>query len=62
MGLNNLMSNSDGLGPFTFCQKLERTRLVKKELDERAVYLPPESAFPLCFFLKQVLFLVCTLT
>ena len=43
--INALMSISDGLGPFAFCQKMEKARSVIEEMDGKVVYFPPESAF-----------------
>ncbi len=62
-GINTLMSISDGLGPSTFCRKMEKARPMKEEMDGKVVYFPPESAlFPLMLYFSTVLFPICTLT
>ena len=43
-GINTMMSVSDGLGPYIFCRKLEKARIMREEMDGKVVYLPPESA------------------
>ena len=43
-GLTTLMSISDGLDPYFFRRKMEKTRSMKDEMDEE-VFVPPESAF-----------------
>ena len=42
---NTLMSISDGLGPSIFCRKMEKTHPMRKKMDGKIVYFPPESAF-----------------
>ena len=44
-GINTLMSISDGSGPSIFCRKMEKTRLMREEMDGKIVCLPPELAF-----------------
>ena len=57
------MSISDGLGPSIFCRKMEKARPMRKEMDGRVVYFPPESALlPLMLYFSTVLFPFCTLT
>ena len=45
VGINTLMSISDGLRPSIFCRKMERARPMREEMDGKVVYFPPESAF-----------------
>ena len=62
-GIDTLMSISDGLRPSIFCQKMEKERPMREEMDGKVVYFPPESAFlhlMLCF--STVLFPICSLT
>ena len=62
-GINTLMSISDGLGSSIFCQKMEKARPMREEMDGKVVYFPPESALlPLMLYLSTVLFPICTLT
>ena len=62
-GINNLTSNSDGLGPSIFCRKMEKARPMREEMDGRVVYFPPESALlSLMLYLSTVLFTICTLS
>ena len=57
------MSISDGLGPSIFCRKMEKARPMRKEVDGKVVYFPPESALlPLMLYFSTVLFPICTLT
>ena len=57
------MSISDGLGPSTFCRKMEKARPMREEMDGSVVYFPPESALlPLTLYFLTVLFPICTLT
>ena len=57
------MSISDGLGPSIFCRKMKKARPMRKEMDGKIVYFPPESAFlPLILYFSTVLFPICTLT
>ena len=44
-GINALMSISDGLGPSSFCRKMEKARPMMEEMDGKVIYFPPESAF-----------------
>ena len=63
VGIDTLMSISDGLGPSIFCRKMEKTRPMREEMDGMVVYFPPESALlPLILYLSTVLFPICTLT
>ena len=59
---DTLMSISDGLGPSIFCQKMEKARPMREELDGRVVCFPPEAAFLLDVVICKVLFRTCTLT
>ena len=62
-GINTLMSISDGLGLSIFCQKMEKARPMREEMDGKVVYCPPESAFlSLMLYFLTVLFPLCTLT
>ena len=57
------MSISDGLGPSIFCQKMEKARPMREEMDGKVVYFPPESALlPLMLYFSTVLFSICSLT
>ena len=56
------MSISDVLGLSIFCRKIEWTRAFREEIDERAVYVPPDSAFPLRFLIMRVPLPICSLT
>ena len=48
--MNTLISISDGLAPFIFCRKTERTHPMREAMDGKVVYFLPESAFRLwCF-------------
>ena len=63
VGMNTLMSISDGLGPSVFCRKMRRTRSMREEMDGKVVYFPPASAFQsFDVFILKVLFSICTLT
>ena len=63
VGMNTLMSISDGLGSSIFCRKMEKTRLMREEMDGKVVFSPPESALlPLMLYFSTVLFPICTLT
>ena len=44
-GINTLISISDGLGLYIFCQKMEKARPMREEMDGNVVFFPPESAF-----------------
>ena len=45
-GINTLMSIFDGLGPSFFCQKMEKARPMREQMDGNVVFFfPPESAF-----------------
>ena len=44
LGINILMSVSNGLGPSIFCRKIEKARPMREEMDGKVVYFPPESA------------------
>ena len=62
-GITTLMSISDGLESSIFCQKMEKTRPMRKEMDRKVVYFPPESALlPLMLYFSTVLFPICALT
>ena len=62
-GINTLMSISDGLGLSIFCQKMEKARPMREEMDGKVVYFPPELALlPLMLYFPEVLFPICTLT
>ena len=62
-GINTLMSISDGLGPSIFCQKMERARPMREEMDGKVVYFPPELALlPLMLYFSAVLFPIYALT
>ena len=39
------MSISDGLGPSLSCRKMEKARQMREEMDGKAVYFPPDSAY-----------------
>ena len=39
------MSISDELRPSIFCRKVEKARPMREEMDVKAVYFPPESAY-----------------
>ena len=43
-GVSTLMSDSDGLGPYFFRRKMEKTRPLKEVMGGK-VFFPPESAF-----------------
>ena len=45
MGINTLMSISDGLGPSIFCRMMEKARPMREKMNGKVVYFPPESAF-----------------
>ena len=45
VGMNSLMSISDGLGLSISCQKMEKARPMTEEFDGKVCYFPPESAF-----------------
>ena len=62
-GLNTMLSISDGLSPSIFCRNVEKTRLMREEMDVKVVSFPPGSAFPLyfCLFIAVIL-PICTLT
>ena len=63
VGLNTLLSISDGLRPSIFCQKMEKARPIREEMDGKVVYFPPESAFfTFDVIIYKVLFPICTLT
>ena len=54
LGINTVMSISDGLGPSILCQKMEKARFMREEMDENVVYIPPEAAFlTLMLFFKK---------
>ena len=62
-GMDNLMSVSDGLKSFIFCQKMEKARPMREKMDGKVVCFPPESVLlPLMFYFSTVPFPVCTLT
>ena len=44
-GIDTLMAISDGLGPSIFCRNMEKAFPMRKEMDGKVVYFPPESAF-----------------
>ena len=63
VGIDTLMSISDGLGPSIFCRKMEKARLMREEMDGKVVYFPPESALlPSMLYFSTVLFPICTVT
>ena len=45
VGINTLMSISDGLDPSIFCRKMEKARPLWEEMDGRVVHFPSKSAF-----------------
>ena len=58
--INTFMSISDGLGPYFFRRRTEKTRPMKEEM-EKSVDFPPKSSFFIVIMIK-VLFATCTLT
>ena len=44
LGVNTLMSISDGLGPSIFCREREKARPMREKMEGNVVYFPPESA------------------
>ena len=44
-GMRTLMSISDGLGPFIFYRKMEKTHPTREEVDGKVVLFLPELAF-----------------
>ena len=63
VGLNTLMSCSDGLGPSKFCRKMEKARPMREKMDGKVVYFQPVSAFfNFDVLLYKVVFPICTLT
>ena len=60
--IDTLMSISEGLGPSIFCQKIEKARPMREEMDGK-VHFPPESAFlNLMLYFKKELFPICILS
>ena len=43
-GINTLMPISDGLDTSISCQKMEKARPMREEMNGNVVYFPPESA------------------
>ena len=58
--ITTLMSVSDGLVPYLFYGKKEKTRSMKEAMD-RCVYFPPELAFSFIDNMIQAHFPSCTL-
>ena len=42
------MSISDGMNPYIFRRKMEKTLSLKEKMEGRNVYFPPESAYFFC--------------
>ena len=47
-GITILMYNSDGLDPYIFRRKMERTRPMKEEMDREVFISRPSRQFSLC--------------
>ena len=44
-GINTLMSISDGLGLYIFRRKMEKTRLMREEVDEKVLFFRQSRNF-----------------
>ena len=60
-GIINLMSISDGLCPYLFRRKTERTRFMKEEMDGRVFISRQSRHSSFVFIMIKVLFPICTL-
>ena len=60
-GITTLMSFSDGLDPYFFRRKMERTRSMKEELDKDVFIFRQNRYFSFVDNIIKVLFPICTL-
>ena len=61
-GISTMMSISDRLGLYFFCQKMKKTRPMREESDEK-VFISRESRhISFVNIMIEVLFPICTLT
>ena len=61
-GITNSMPIYDGLDPYLFCRKMERTRSMKEEMDGEVFIFPQSRNFSFIDNMIKVIFLICTLT
>ena len=59
--ITTLMSNSDGLDPYFFCRKIEKTRSMQEEMDGELFISRQNRHFSLIDYMIKVLFPICTL-
>ena len=60
-GISTLMSTSDGLAPYLFCRKMEKTRSVREDMNGK-VYISRQSRHSFVNNMIKLLFPICTLT
>ena len=60
-GKSTLMSISDGLRPYIFCRKIEKTRSTREEMDGKVFSSRQSWHFLFIYNIIRVLFPVCTL-
>ena len=61
-GISTLTSNSDGLGPYVFHRKIEKTRPMRWEMDGNVFISRQSWHFSFIANLIKVLFRICTST
>ena len=59
--MTTLISISNGLGPYFFCRKMEKTRSMKKEMDGEVFISRQGRHFPFIDNMIKVVFPICTL-
>ena len=56
MGINTLVSRSDGLGPSIFCRKMEKARPMREEMDRKLFISRQSRRFDFDVVICKVLF------